>query len=355
MRKNYLLLFLPAALLAVGFLSCKTTPPVEEPPKEEPKISQDVANDAAARAEAARKRAMDFDAPAYFPSEWESVEAQYTEAGTLPRETVLDVQRAAALYGEAAINYDGLFEKAVPLYAQAREDEITAVRDKLIASGFTYYFPDYLEGADELALQALDEYEAKDYYAAKDTAGKALARYETMNSGISAYLARKEIIDNGFAVYDPENFDKAEEAGTNAIDAYDKGDIQGARDSADEAQLRYNIVLNTGWENCAADYGAAAEAERQHAIEVKGNVAVRDAFNAANDIYEQGAASLKDEKYAEAAALFVRSEAQFAEIARLSEEKRMIAEAAIREAEERAEASDEAARRAEEIIEGGSE
>jgi len=354
MRKSYLLLFLLVALLA-AFLSCKSTPPAEEPPKEEPKISQDVANAAAARAEAARKRALDFDAPAYFPSEWESVEAQYTEAGTLPRETVLDVQRAAALYGETAINYDGLFENAVPLYAQAREDEITAARDELIASGFTYYFPDYLEGADEVALQAQDEYEKKDYYAAKDTAGRALEIYATLNSGAAAYLARKEIIDNGFAIFDPENFDKAEEAGTNAIDAYDKGDIKGARDSADEAQLGYNLVLNTGWANFAADFGVAAESERQHALDVKGNVAVRDGFNAANDIYEQGAASLEAEKYAEAAALFQQSEARFAEIARLTEEKRTLAEAAIREAEERAEASDEAARRAEEIIEGGSE
>jgi hypothetical protein len=355
MRKNYLLLFLLAVLLAVGLLSCKSTPPAEEPAKEEPKVAQDVVNAAAARAEAARKRAMDFDAPAYFPSEWESVEAQYDEAAALPRETVLDVQRAAALYGEAAIIYDGLFENAVPLYAQAREDEIIAARDELIASGFTSYFPDYLEGADEVALQAQDEYEKKDYYAAKDTAGRALEIYATLNSGAAAYQARKEITTHGFETYDSENFEKAEEAGTNAVDAYDKGDIKGAREGADEAQLRYNLVLNAGWENFAADYGTAAEEERQHALDVKGNVALRDSFNAANEIYEQGEASLEAEKYAEAAALFQQSEAQFAEIARVTEEKRTLAEAAIREAAERAEASDEAARRAEEIIEGGSE
>jgi len=367
MRKNYLLFFVLTALLVAGFLSCKTTPEKTEPPpqeeealpQEESKLSLDALKDAAARAGAARKRAADFDAPAYFPSEWESAEAQYDKAGNVSPdgkyETEEDVQKVVAFYEVVAAGYDALFENAVPLYAQAREDEIIAVRDELIASGFTYYFPDYLESADELALKALDQYEAKDYYAAKDTAAQALELYETQKVGADAYLARKVIIEYGFDAYDSENFDKAEEAGTNAIDAYDQGDIKSARNSADEAQLLYNLVLNTGWANSAADFGVIADTERQHAIDAKANVAVRDAFNAANEIYEQGEAELKAENYAEAAALFQRSEEQFAEIARITEEKRAYAEAAIREAEEKAEASAEAARRAEEIIEGGSE
>jgi len=357
MRKNYLLLFVLTALLTAGFLSCKTTPEKAEepPPKEESKLALGALHDAVARATAARKRAADFDVPAYFPSEWENAEAQYTAAGSMPPKSEEDLQKAIAVYEAAAAVYDALFENAVPLYAQAREDEIIAVRDELIASGFTYYFPDYLEGADEVALKALDQYEAKDYYAAKDTAAQALELYETQNAGADAYLARKVIIEYGFEAYDSENFDKAEESGTSAIDAYDKGDIKSARNSADEAQLLYTLVLNIGWANSAADFGVIADTERQHALDAKGNVAVRDSFNAANEIYEQGEAELKAENYAEAVALFQRSEAQFAEIAKITEEKRAYAEAAIREAEEKAEASAEAARRAEEIIQGGSE
>jgi len=354
MRKKYLLLALLAALLAV-FLSCKSTPPPEE--KAEPKISQDAVTSAGARADAARKRAMDFDAPTYFPSEWESVEAQYNEAGTLPRETVLDVQRAAALYGEAAINYDGLFEKAVPLYAQAREDEIMAARDELLNSSlFNWNFPDYIKGADAVALKAQDQYEnQKDYYAAKDTAAQALEMYGVLKSATAALELRKEIVDNEFEAVDPENFDKAEQAGTGAVDAYDKGDIKSARSNADEAQLRYNLVLDAAWAGSAAAFGKAAATERQLAIDVKGNVAMKSAFDPAENNFKQATASLDAEKFAEAARLFKQSGAQFTEIAELTEKKRVIAEDSIREAAERAEASDEAARRAEEIIEGGSE
>jgi hypothetical protein len=357
MRKNKVLLIVLGVLLSMA-LSCKTTPDKtdETPPKEDvkPELDLKTLDDAAGRAETARKRAMDFEASKYFPSEWGNTEAQYTEAGSISRNTQDNVNRAANLFSEAADAYNGFFEKAVPLYAQAREDEIIAIRDELVATGLAYYFPEYLEGADEVALEALEQYENKDYYAAKDTAARSLEIFGTLASGASAYLARQEILTRDFVMYDSDNFDKAEEAGSNAVDAYDEGKIKAARDGADEALLRYNLVLNTAWAHFASVKGEAAEAERQKAIDAKANVAVRDLFNAANDAYEKAAASLKEEKFAEAGNLFEKADAQFIESVRLAEAKRVVAENAIREAEERAEASEEAARRAEEIIEGGS-
>ena len=357
MKKNYLLLLLPAALLAIA-LSCKSAPKTaDETPKEEVKAELDLKalNDSAARAEAARKRAIDFDTPAYFPSEWQSAESGYSEAGSTPRDSAENVQKAAALYDAAAAAYDGLFEKAVPLYAQAREDEIMASRDKLLTSDFTHYYPDLLDSADFVALEAWDQYENKDYYASRDTAARALLMYETMNAGAGAYLTREEIIIRAFMVYDEENFARADEAGDKAIDAYNAEDMKAARDNADEAQLRYNLVLNTGWVSYTSERAAVAGTQRQRALDVKGNVASRNEFNAANEVYNKAVGLLKEEMFSEASALFKNSELQFSEVIKITEEKRVVAEDAIREAEERAEASDEAARKAEEIIEGGSE
>ena len=355
MRKNYFFILL---IVLLGLVSCKSTPDktTDTSKTDVPNAEAlNALNSAASRAEAARKRAMDFDTPTYFPSEWEEPEAKYNNAGSVPRDSEENIQKAIGLYNEAASSYDSLFEKAHPLYAQAREDEIIAVRDELLATGLYYYFPEYLDGADVVALKAWDKYENKDYYGAKETAAQSLEIYTTLKSGAFAYLARQEIVKRGFDEYDADNFDKADEAGEKAIDAYGDGDIKSAHDNADEALLRYNLVLNTGWAAFVVEKEAAAGAERQKAIDAKANVAVRDAFNAANNKYEQGVASLKAEKYAEAGGFFEDSEAQFIEVTRITEEKRLHAEDAIREAEERAEASDEAARRAEEIIEGGSE
>ncbi len=116
--------------------------------------------------------------------------------------------------------------------------------------------------------------------------------------------------------------------------------------------MRYNLVLNTGRASYAADQGASAGAERQIALNAKANVAVREMFNNANDLYNKAAGSMEAEKFEDAAAMFYDSEVLFSDAAKAAEEKRRIAEAAILAAEAKMEASDEAARQAEIIIEG---
>ena len=356
MKKACISALLMAALMGLLFSSCKSTPKPDETPKpvEKPKekLSLDELNSAAAGAAAARKLAVDFEAPAYFPSDWEEAESQYGQAGSKPKSTEAEVQAAIAAYKDVTGVYTALFDKTIPLYAQAREDEIVAARDALIATGIAPTWPDYLSGADKTALGALAQYEAKDYYGAKDQAATALAMYQILTTGANAYLVREEILSRDFASIGQEDFDRAEEVGQAAIDAYEAGDLAAAADNADEALLRYNLVLNAGWAACIADLEAAAIAERQNAIAYKANVAARNVFNAANTLFDQAAALRKEEKYADSAALYAQAGTQFADSARIAEEKRALAEEAIREAEEKIEASDEAARQAEIIIGG---
>ena len=358
MNKNYLLLLVPAVLFSI-MLSCKSTPEKTEEPlpqkEEAPALDLSALNDAAGQAEAARTFAVDFNTPSYFPSDWETVETQYTDAKAMPLDTAEDIQKATDAYTAVTADYKGLSDKAIPLYAQAREDEIMASRGTLIGTDFINSFPEYLDGADALALQAQDQYDSSDYYAAKDTAAAALAKYQALNSGAGAFQTRQEIVTRGFDAYDPDDFSKADDSGDAAIAAYKAGDIKGAKDSADEAQLRYNLVLNTGWASFAAEKGTAAGTMRQQTIDAKGNVASRNEFNAADDVYNQAETAMKGEKYSDASDLYQKAEAQFADVMKLTEDKRARAEAAIQEAADRAAASDEAARQAEEIIGGVSE
>jgi hypothetical protein len=351
------LLFMPVLFFVFACKSTpkqtESTPPAEGIPETSAPANLDALNQAVARAEDARKRAMDFESPAYFPSDWEGAEAQYASAGALARNTADEVQQAAARYNQIADTYEDLFKKALPLFAQAREDEIVSARNEAVATGLSGTFPDYLLEVDRIVTQALAQYEGEDYYAARDSAYAARDRYQALKTGADAYLKRKDIVDRNFITYDPENFNKADEIGLAALDHYQAGNVEQARNEAEEAELRYNLVLKTGWASYAADRGAAAGVERQKALDLKANVAVKGEFDVAADIYNRAGASFQAEKYEDAAVLYTQSEARFVVICQTAAEKRREAEEALRAAEQKMMESDETAKQAELILEGG--
>ena len=362
MKKIYFFGFMLLASLAFVSLSCKSAPkPAEEkPPAAKPaggpsQSSLDALSAALARAQEARKRAGDFDGPSYFPSDWEDAEAQFNSAGSLPKNSDADVSNAVAAYNTLADTYDGIFNRTIPLYAQAREDEIMALRTGVIDTGLTSSFPGFLPPADKTALRALDQYEAKDYYAAKDSAEQAQYMYQILKDGADAWLLGQEITGREFDGYDPDNFDRAGELLSHAADQYNAGSYTAAHESAAEALHRYQMILAEAWTAYATQRADLADGERQAAIDVKANIAVKDTFNEADDYFKQGAAAMRDKHYEDAARVYTQAEALFMMSSLSAAEKRRQAAESIREAETKIEESDEAARQAEIIIGGGSE
>jgi len=338
-------------LTAFIFVSCKSTPaPTELTQQKIPEALIAPMN----KADAARKRAVDFECPAYFPSDWETAEAQYRTARGLPISNNEEVRLAAEAYNSSAQAYDDIFMKTVPLYAQAREDEILAAREKLINTGFTEYFPDYLEDADNMTLAALEQYEADEYYKAKETAAKALKEYETLLLGADVYLARQEIIDRGFLKYDEDNFKKADEVTQAAIKEYEDGNKETAVESAQEALLRYNLILSNAWSAYSAELKVTAGKERELAIAERAHIASRELFHEADINYNQAENNLEKKNYREAALQYIDADAMFSIARKDTAEKRQKAETTIKRAEEKIAESGESGSEAERIIEGGS-
>jgi len=354
MKKSLFSIIVLVFMFVLISVSCQSTgetetKPVSEGPSSQAERPAGQTAGPDARVEEARKRAMDFESPAYFPSDWEALEARYAAArGESAAAT------RTALYNDIADAYDDLFRKTVPLYAQAREDEIIDIRDELISTGFTSSFPDYLYNADEIALEALDQYEAGNYYEAKDAAAKAQKEYETLMIGARIYLARQEIVDRGFWQYDHDNFDKADDVTINAMDEYEAGNKESAVTYAEEALLRYNLVLSNGWTAYSADRRNLAAAERDLALSERVNIASRDTFREGETLFNQASETFSSESYQNAAILFMDAEAIFAIARQETEEKRLRAIESIRLAEEKIEESNETAIEAERIIEGGS-
>ncbi|MCL2185189.1 MAG: hypothetical protein FWB86_04955 [Treponema sp.] len=355
MKKRYIFLFLLIAVVLI-FVSCKTTQPAvqtEITEKAEEKLPSAV-TEYLTKAQKARQRAIDFESPAYFPSEWEEAEAQYDEVGEMLKTPPVNVQETVAAYEKSVAAYDELFEKTVPLYAQAREDEILSAREAIIQTGFPQQFPAYLKAADDITLTALKEYEENDYYAARETAAKALNEYETLQTGANVYLARREIMDRNFINYDADNFSKAEEVALSAKDEFDTGNREAAITKAEEALLRYNLVLSNGWTSYAGERKSNARKEREQAISERVNIASRDPFRIAEIMYASAEEELASGNFNNAAINYTESEALFAIARQDTADKRLRAQNVIRLAEEKIEASSETAQEADKIIEGGS-
>jgi len=291
---------------------------------------------ALAAAREARGKAIDFDGNSYFPGEWEAAEGQFARAGLLPK----DSGDAIKAYNEAAAAFNRIFELAVPLFAQAREDEIMAEREYMITLGARSFFPEYLMDADRAAVLALKQYEAGDYLAARDSAAIALQKFMVLETAFNAWLLRVEILARGFAGYDSDNFELGGEIVSDAMDAYMAGDIKTARKKADEALAIYNTVLSTSWASYAELRASLAEGERLAALDMRTDIAAKEFFKIADSDNKTALALLKSKKFEDAARLFIDAEAMYVIASITALEKKRAAAAAIRYAEEKIQESD---------------
>jgi len=350
MKKNLFLFCFIAAIIILLNISCKSQAPavIEEPVQQQPSPAPQVQEAAPpaprdsgadlGRAEEARKKAGDFEGNFYFPGEWEAAEALFARGD----------------YSKAADAFDSIFLLAIPLFAQAREDEIMAYRNSLIIGGARNSFPEFFPPADESALLAFSQYEQGDFYAAKDTAEETLLMFKVLAAAFDSWQIRQEINDRDFIFNDEDNFNRGGEILSDAMDAYKARNFPLAMETAEDALLRYNLVLAAGWEYFAETRAGLAEGERQAAIDSRTNIAARFIFNEAEANFISAQSLLESEKFEDAAKQFMDAEAMFFIANLTTSERRSHASAAIRQALENLERSDENARNAELIIEGGS-
>jgi hypothetical protein len=308
--------------------------------------------DAKSKAENARKQAFYLEGQNYFPQDWDSAESLYQAGEQGGRSTLGEVKTAADQYNAAAAAYDDITRRAIPLYAQARENEINAARAGAIRSGIADISPDRFALAEDTRQAAYDLYERGDYYSAAEAAYAAIDQYQVLTTAAGIYEIWDEIDVFDLGKYDPVNYAQAEAAASQAVADYDSGNTAKAKIGADEALNRLNMVRSAGWEGFAGDRRKAAGAERQAALDVKANVAVRNEFNAALAVYNQGEGAFNSRRHRDAVQYYNQSESMFILTRNSALEKRRVAEEAIRLAEEKTAESDAAAQNAEKIIGG---
>ncbi|GHV70048.1 hypothetical protein AGMMS49928_15980 [Spirochaetia bacterium] len=364
------IVLLTGIALIFSLAACKSAPPAETPPAPPPEAVVEpektptpdpvpdalpgILADASNRAQQARQRALDFDAPNYFPPEWDETEAAYE---TLNQEVDGAKPDASFVERYEAITtaYDELFNKSILPYALDREEEITDARTSAIAAGADDLLVDLLIQADEKALDALAFYEEEDYYPAKDDALLARDLYKVLKTGAEAYETRLEIEERNLYQYDPDNLDRADDTGDKALAAYQKENVEEAGYLIEETAALYTQILKNGMKALAADQKQLAAEERQAALEVKANVAVRQDFAAADGIYNRAEQSFRSENFDLAVDFYEDARVSFIKTRQDALQKRQLAEDAIKNAESKISESDEVAKNAELTLEGGAE
>ena len=372
-------------------------------------------DEAAARAKAARQLVIDFNGQELYPDDWRSADSLFSQAEQQRRNTtVRDTRESTERYNKAAEAFEAIGDEALAAAYEQMLGVLVNARYEAVKEDAQIMVPDYLLEADNLTLQAEEQFKAKDYYAAKESAEKALAMYEAQKIGLAAYWQREEIafkagylvpayleradalgetaiekylsgdyagaIDDAlvahtmydaigagleaysireeisyrsYVPYDYENLEVADDSLYSAMDDFDAGDYASAKDKASEAILRYDLALRKSWASFALEKSTGATTERQRALASRANVAVRDEFNIAQALYVRANSALLAQRYEEASSLFIDCQTQFLLAAFHAREKQREAEEALRTANQRMAESDAAARAAEIILEGG--
>ncbi|MFQ3547032.1 MAG: hypothetical protein SNJ56_01740 [Termitinemataceae bacterium] len=310
--------------------------------------------EAAARAEKSRKQAFDLEVPTTFAEEWKNAEAYFLSGREKAKvKTMASYQEATNAYFKAADAYDELALKALPLYAQARRNELLSAREAAVNAGAELLLPSQLAAADAVADKAQAQFDAGDYYGAADSVQEARTRYIVIKTAIDAYRVQQEIEQRDFAQYDAGNYALAQEKLSQAEKTYEEGDITASRNYAEEALLRFRLALNKGKEMNATGREQRANLERQAAQDLKANVAVKADFDAAMDTLRQAQIAFKAEKYDDAAELFKQAEQQFAAVKDVAADKRSKALEVLQQAQKKIESTQEAAKQADAVLEGG--
>jgi hypothetical protein len=362
-------------VLILAVAACKSSPPPEEPaapppapapapaPESPPPPAPEPApapadpreallvslNELLARVEKARNNARAFDGPVYFKDEAGAAEAAYVSArDEVKTDTAEQIQDAISRYTRIAEAFEKVFGDSLPLYAGDRTREFTEARDNALHEGAFDLTPERTAAADGQAEEARKLYEEdKDYYGAAAAILAAIDKYKGLTIGTRAYNIREQIEFYNFERYDSEGFTQADKLAVTAIDAYDGDDIKTALDIAEECLVRYAVIFNTGMKTYANERRAAADTERRFSLERKANVAVKNDFAMAQNVFDSAEGSFRTEDYLEAARLYFQAEFAFAEVTAAAEQKRLLAEDAIKKAEESAAASENIARNAE--------
>ena len=306
-------------------------------------------------AKEARSWAEYMNGPVHCSDEWDAAEGRFETASSRSGdpETLGEAYDRIQEWYEIKLAYDDIFKGSFIPFQEEQKDVLAKAREKAVEAGAEELVPDRFAVADACAADSGEKMENGDVYGSLNAGKEAWDRYRILETLALAHAKQVEADENDLFSVDPDNYMLAAEAGNNAVEFYDEGNLVKSQAAASEALSRFNLVLGSVLLADAEEYASAARQLRDAALEIKADVAVKTDFAAAETVYNQAHAALRAEKYSEAIGLFEQSGELFIAAYDNALEKREIAEDALSHSEQMLAESEEYAQNVEAIIEGG--
>jgi hypothetical protein len=368
-KKPIKTIVLLVATLAI-FVSCASKPkaptpepvPTPEPavtaPQPEPaapEVSQDDLDKLLAEAKELKKKAFDLKLFEVLPDDYKAADALFQKG----QKSYNDKASQEAKDGlEAAVAaYKDLISRGVVDIAQAKRDEAEAMKSTAEKAGADSSQAERFGAGDEAfqsAAALVEESKAEESIPVFET---ARLYYELAWKRSVATELRASIEEKDYAQWDSGNYQLADTK-YQAEDGFwasgDEADRASGADALDEAILRFNLVVQKGREMSVTTVKVKTDDAKQRSEEIKADVAVKDQYAAAMELYNEGASQLAAKEYESAAEAYDRSASAFEEAYQAAAEKRARAEEAMRAADEAAAASQRKAEEADPLLQSTS-
>jgi hypothetical protein len=293
-----------------------------------------------------KKRAYDLKLFEVLPDDYKTVNALFDKGKKAYDDK--DGPAAKEGLGAAIAAYKDLISRGIDEIAAAKRKDAEDMKVTAVKAGADSEQPERFGAGDEVFAAADALLQGKK---AEESIGgfeRSRLYYELAWKRSVASGLRGEIEEKDFAKWDSGNYQladtkyQAEDGFWSSEKPEDR--VTGA-DALDEAILRFNLVIQKGREMVAGAVKETTDGSKQRAEVIKANVAVKDMYETALDLYNEGSSQLAAKEYESAAEAFDRSGKAFDEAYEAAAEKRSAASAAMKDADE---ATAESQRKAEE-------
>ncbi len=349
MKKRFVALAIAVIFMAVG---CATKPktPTDQPADgtqgpnagqtagtaSSKPVSQADLDALAAKAAAARKKAFDLKMFEVLPDDYKAAEETYGAAKASYDAKKNDEAKPG--FEKSIALYEDLTARGVQTLVQDKKTRADEAKTAAVKQGALENAAGWFGDADKAYADAEAKAKAGDPEGAIAAYERARLLYELAQKRTQAAALKTTIEEKDLAAYDSGNYAIANEKYALAESTY-AADPEAALDALDEAILRYNLVVQKGFESYAATRKAPADDAKVKADEAKANVAVKEDYAKAQALYDEAAAAMAAGRYEDAASLYDQSSGLFEAATASALEKKATAEAALQSLDAASEAS----------------
>ena len=311
-----------------------------------PAISQEELDQLLAEAKELKKKAFDLKLFEVLPDDYKAADALYV----IGAKSYADKDAPAAKEGltNAITAYKDLISRGVVDIAAAKRKEAEDMRSIASKAGADSSQSERFGAGDDIyqsGATLVDESKAEEAIPAFEA---ARLYFELAWKRAVASDLKQGIDDKDYAKWDSGNYQLAD----NKFQAEDGfwasesvTDRAEGADALDEAILRFNLVVQKGREMAVSTVKGRTDDAKQRSEEIKANVAVKDLYESAQELYNEGSSQLAAKEYEAAADAFDRSGSGFDTAYEAAAEKKAAADEAMKAADE---ATAESQRKAEE-------